>query len=108
MLKMTLPEAKSIVYTEKCEICQKQCGIEHKIHVKYGYGNEKEETSEGIDCYFCSKEHEYLWEIKGHEIYYRQDTRQIINHLIKAHGYEVPILEKALNEYLRKGRIKKS
>ena len=85
---------------QTCTICNKICDdtifIRQDAEMDLGDG-----LSGSLNVYyFCSHLHMYLWDIEFHVPFYKK-TPQIINHLIKEHGCDVPILERALNKYLK-------
>lgn len=89
--------------TNKCSICGLPCSDTISIRQdteENFYGKQPKVTLNVF--YFCSKLHQYLWDIDLHALFYN-DLDSLINHLIKLHGYDIVTLEKALNLYLKGG-----
>jgi len=83
-----------------CKVCGLLCSTEISIvqHVETNVQGFDEAFIDAI--FFCSDLCKYRCEICFHTQFYGT-LKQVINHLIAAHGCDVPLLEKALNWYLK-------
>lgn len=92
--------------TNNCVICGISCSDKISIRqdMEQCLNSEKPKGIMNV-FYFCSKTHQYLWDIGSHALFYNS-SEAIINHLIKLHGYDIVTLERALNLYLKGGEKK--
>ena len=87
-----------------CDVCNKTIkGVPIENIRMIGMGTDAEEVIETtIVRLYCCKEHEYLDMIVMPEHRLMGDIKKIINHLIKMHKCEIPILENVLNSEIFK------
>jgi len=85
-----------------CVICKKIITGEpiENVTTNILFDNDKETTYMETNL-FCSEVCEYIHLLTSFEHSFYGDTNAIINHLIKAHGCDIQLLEKALNKYLK-------
>ena len=84
-----------------CEICGLLCSKDIKIQQEAIMDLNGEITNYLDLVYFCSKVHKYLWDIEHHTLYY-SSLKDVVNHLMKYHGYDVVILQIALNMHIKR------
>ena len=89
--------------TNNCSICGLPCSDKISIRqdIEENFHGKQPKVTLNV-FYFCSKTHQYLWDIDLHALFYNS-PEAIINHLIKLHGYDIVTLENALNLYLKGG-----
>ena len=84
-----------------CEICGLLCSEHIKIQQDAIMDLDGEIRNFLDVVYFCSLVHKYLWDIGHHTIYY-SSLKDVVNHLIKYHGYDVATLQIALNLHIKR------